>query len=356
MSLEVDIKLGLQGFGQRIQFDCSDACVTGLFGPSGSGKTSLLRSIAGFERQRNAKIVFNGDVWQDGQAFLPTFKRRLAFVFQEASLFEHLSVERNLEFAIERVGKEDSAKIDKAMTIELLGLKALLNRRSCSLSGGERQRVAMARALCSQPRLLLMDEPLSALDARAKAEILPLFEAVCQATNTPILYVSHSIDEIARLADSLVLIEKGGLLAQGETADLLSRLDLPLAKQVDATSILEGEVISQDSEYGLTYLATQAGQLTLTHANDLILGSNVRVKLCARDISIALNVSGGTSILNSIEATIIEVEAQDNAQTLVKLSACGAPVIARITRKSSEQLKLTRGLKVILQIKSVALL
>ncbi len=356
MSLKLEINLANQGFDKWIRMTALARQVTGVFGPSGSGKTSLLRAVAGFDKQPNAHVWFDGEPWQTDKHFLPTHKRELAFVFQEASLFNHLSVEQNLDFALTRARHRGRQIIAKKDAIELLGIAPLVARECHGLSGGERQRVAIARALCSQPKLLLMDEPLSALDSAAKSDILPWLESVCSATKIPILYVSHSIDEIARLSDSLVLLDAGGVLAQGSTRNMLSRLDLPLANQPEAASIIQGEVVRHDADYGITYLATKAGELALTNANAVSIGQSVRVKLSARDISISLSVNHDTSILNSIEGSILELKDHGKAQTLVKVVAHGEPILARITKLSSELLKLEPGMVVSLQIKSIALL
>lgn len=356
MTLKLTVNLASKGFDQPMQLALPTQGVTAVFGPSGCGKTSLLRAISGLDQHPTSHVEFEGEVWQNDQSFVPTHQRGLAYVFQEASLFEHLTVEQNLDFALKRRQTIEGNTAVKSDAVELLNIGHLLLRSSNTLSGGEQQRVAIARALCANPRLLLMDEPLSALDAGHKAEILPFLEALCRGTNTPIVYVSHSINEVARLADHMVLLDNGVVLAQGPTSDMLSRLDLSLTQRADAAAVLDGTVRHKDTEFALTRVHTQAGELFVTHAEQLAVGSAVRLKLCARDVSIALEQPKQTSILNCVRAQIIEMQYQEAAQVLVRLDASGAPLLAKITKKSQQALNLNIGQSVVLQIKSVALL
>ncbi len=329
--------------------------VTALYGPSGCGKTSLLRAISGLDRHANAMIHFNGEIWQDNAEFLAVHRRDLAYVFQEPSLFAHLSVKQNLEFAADRARRTDR-HFDANEISRRLNITHLLQRDCHSLSGGERQRVAIARALCAQPRLLLMDEPLSALDADHKAEIIPLLEGVCRGSAVPIIYVSHSLDEVARFADDLLLMEQGQVVHHGAIADVLSRLDSPLAQQVDAAAIVEGCVLRHEPDFGLTHITTSVGELSIAHAQNLKPGDELRVRLHARDVSIALEQPENTSILNSLVAKIVDMREQDAAQVMIRLEANGTPLLAKITRKSLSLLQLEIGQQVVLQVKSVALL
>lgn len=332
--------------------------VSAIVGPSGSGKTTLLRCVAGLEKADQALIEINGNCWQDSQRglWLPPHKRALGYVFQEASLFDHLSVQGNLDYgrrrSAEPAGNEQAAQI-----IELLGIGHLLQRGTTGLSGGERQRVGIARALLANPRLLLLDEPLTALDPQRKADILPYLERLHAELDIPLLYVSHSPDEVARLADHLVLLENGTLRASGPLQTLLPRLDLPMAHSDDARSVLHGQVSACDHHYQLLEL-TLAGsvlKLRVPHAA-LPLGQQVRVAVQARDVSLALEKPQHSSVLNQLPARIEAIEPGNHpAQTLVRLALGDNALLARVTRYSADQLQLQPGLEVWVQIKAVAL-
>lgn len=332
--------------------------VSAIVGPSGSGKTTLLRCVAGLEKADQALIELNGNCWQDSQRglWLPPHKRALGYVFQEASLFDHLSVQGNLDYgrrrSAEPAGNEQAAQI-----IELLGIGHLLQRGTNGLSGGERQRVGIARALLANPRLLLLDEPLTALDPQRKADILPYLERLHAELDIPLLYVSHSPDEVARLADHLVLLENGTLRASGPLQTLLPRLDLPMAHSDDARSVLHGQVSACDDHYQLLEL-TLAGsvlKLRIPHAA-LALGQQVRVAVQARDVSLALEKPQHSSVLNQLPARIEAIEPGNHpAQTLVRLALGDNALLARVTRYSADQLQLQPGLEVWVQIKAVAL-
>ena len=291
--------------------------VTALFGPSGSGKTTLLRCVAGLARAAG-RVEINGERWQDDRAgaFLPTHQRPLGYVFQEASLFAHLSVRANLEFGLKRIPAAER-KVGWDAALELLGIGHLLERSTDKLSGGERQRVAIARALLTSPRLLLMDEPLAALDSKRKHEILPYLERLHDELAIPILYVSHSPDEVARLADHLVLLEQGRVLASGPTAEPLSRLDLPLALDEDAAVLVDTTVASHDEAFALTRLVFAGGSIQVTR-KALPEGARARLKIQARDVSIALRGDNLSSIVNRLPARIVGFgEAAHPAQCLV---------------------------------------
>ncbi len=355
MTIAAHLNFAEKGFVEPLKLKLPSDGVTALFGPSGCGKTSALRAIAGLDQLTNSTVNFKHQVWQAENQFLATHLRRLAYVFQEPSLFTHLNVEQNLDFAVARVKSDRDGAINKLDAIKLLQIEPLLNRSTTTLSGGERQRVAIARALCSQPQLLLMDEPLSALDEAHKTDILPILEQVCLAANMPIVYVSHSIDEVARLADYMVLMEHGAVLAQGPTADLFTRLDLPLALSNKACSIVPGTVVKHERAFALTQIDTAAGSFQLTHAENFSLNQGVRVRVYAKDVSVALERPVNTSILNCLNATIMEMLDTDSGQVLVKTSANDIPILANITKKSRTALKLKIGQKVVLQIKTAAL-
>lgn len=347
-------------FNLNVDLNLPGRGVSALFGHSGSGKTSCLRCLAGLERARHTYIEVNGEVWEDSANgyFLAPHKRPVGYVFQEASLFPHLSVRGNLEFGWRRIPSTDR-KVSLAHACELLGIAALLERRPATLSGGEAQRVGIARALLSSPRLLLMDEPLAALDAPRKREILPYLERLHDELEIPVVYVSHAQDEVARLADHLVLLEQGQALASGPISETLARLDLPLAQGEDAGVVLEGMVAGHDPHYGLFDLRLMgdcAPTLRIAHPA-LVIGSTLRLKVQARDVSLALAADSTSSILNRLPVKVVQCRPADNpAHVLVSLDAAGNALLARITRYSADQLDLHPGQTLWAQIKSVALL
>lgn len=345
-SLNVDLQLPGRG-------------VSALYGHSGSGKTTCLRCLAGLERADTAYIEVNGQVWQDSARgiFLAPHKRPIGYVFQEPSLFEHLSVHDNLAYGWRRTPPSArQVPMDKAC--ELLGIEHLLERSTARLSGGERQRVGIARALLRSPGLLLMDEPLAALDSRRKAEILPYLERLHEELEIPVIYVSHSQDEVARLADHLVLLEQGRQVASGPIASLLARLDLTLAQEADAGVVLEGLVSGFDSAYHLleVQLPGSAQTLRVAHAQRPP-GSKVRLKIQARDVSLSLTADAHSSILNRFSAVVVDRHAADNdAHVLLSLQVGESRVMARVTRYSADHLGLVTGASAWVQIKAVAVL
>jgi molybdate transport system ATP-binding protein len=340
-SLEVDLKLPSDG-------------VTAVFGPSGCGKTTLLRTIAGLERHNGAVISLGDREWQSGSTFIPSHERSLGFVFQEASLFSHLTVKSNIEYGWKRVAK-DQRTVSLQQVIELLGLGPFLHRSPQTLSGGERRRVAIARALAVSPSLLLMDEPLVGLDQERKREVLPYIEAMQNELRIPMIYVSHSADEVARLADHLVLMGGDGVIASGDVHDLFTRLDLPLAQQPDASAIIEATVADHDEEFHLTQLKFAGGSISIPREMRQP-GERVRLRLAARDVSLTLEHQSDTSILNIFPAKVDQITAHGNAQFNVRLVADNVPLLARVTRKSASALALKPGRMVYAQAKSVALL
>lgn len=357
--LHIRLKLAFADFSVDVDLDLPGQGVTALFGHSGSGKTTCLRCVAGLEKATEAFIEVNGDVWQDTRRgiFVPTHKRALGYVFQEASLFAHLSVMDNLQFGLRRIpAAQQVVRIEHA--IELMGIGHLLERRPDKLSGGERQRIGIARALLTSPRLLLLDEPLAALDARRKAEILPYLERLHAELRIPMLYVSHSQDEVARLADHLVLLSEGRALASGRLQNMLARLDLPTAMEADAGVVIEGVVAGFDAHYHLLTLnlPDSEHQVRIAHGPQPT-GSRLRFKVQARDISLTLQPDEHSSILNRLPVTVIDlIPAEHPAHVLVRLDASGTPLLARITRYSSDQLQLHPGQRLWAQIKSVAVL
>ncbi|MCY1503175.1 Vitamin B12 import ATP-binding protein BtuD [compost metagenome] len=359
MNIEARFRLDYQGFGLDVDLQLPGRGVSALFGHSGSGKTTCLRCVAGLERAASGYLAVNGEVWQDSARglFLPPHKRAIGYVFQDANLFEHLSVRRNLTYGMKRVPR-DRHRVELEQATELLGIGHLLQRMPRNLSGGERQRVGMARALLTSPRLLLMDEPLAALDLKRKAEILPYLERLHDELDIPILYVSHSPDEVARLADHLVLLEEGRVRASGPVGATLARTDLPISLLEDAGVVVEGRVLGHDAVYGLLDLGLPGSdqRIRLAHAA-LEPGRALRIKVQARDVSLGLERQAHSSILNVLPATVTEIAATDTpAHLLVKLDVAGTPLLARITRYSHDQLGVRAGLAVWAQIKSVAVL
>nr|WP_218626599.1 molybdenum ABC transporter ATP-binding protein [Pseudomonas sp. dw_358] len=333
--------------------------VSALFGPSGSGKTTVLRCLAGLVKAPQAYVRVNGEIWQDSRigVFVPPHRRPIGYVFQEASLFSHLSVRRNLEYGWRRIaGRERRVQLDSAC--ELLGITHLLDRQPLHLSGGERQRVGIARALLTSPRLLLMDEPLAALDSQRKAEILPYLERLHDELDIPVVYVTHAHDEVARLADHLVMLEDGKLLASGPVGATFARLDLPTALQDDAGVVVQGRVSGYDPAYQLLTLTLPQCTLSVKVAHTMLpMGTPVRFKVQARDVSLSLSGDDPSSILNRLPVTVTAtLPAHHPAHVIVSLDAAGTPMLARITRYSSDALGVQPGKVLWAQIKSVALL
>ena len=353
------LKLNYSGFALDIDLQLPGRGVTALYGHSGSGKTTCLRCIAGLEQAEQGFIQVNDEIWQDSdkRIFVPPHKRALGYVFQEASLFPHLSVRANLEFGLRRIPRQQR-RVDMAHATELLGIGHLLGRDPQNLSGGERQRIGIARALLTSPKLLLMDEPLAALDTQRKNEILPYLQRLHDELDTPVLYVSHSQDEVARLADHLVLLSNGKALASGAIGETLARLDLPLALGDDAGVVIEGHVSAYDADYQLLTLQLPNTDLSIRVAHSpMAEGQALRCKVQARDISLSLQGVEQSSILNRLPVTVIsEIGADNAAHVLIRLNAAGTPLLARITRYSRDHLGVHPGQQLWAQIKAVAVL
>ncbi|MCJ7956659.1 molybdenum ABC transporter ATP-binding protein [Pseudomonas sp. HT11] len=357
--IEVRLQLNYPGFALKVDLKLPGRGVTALYGHSGSGKTTCLRCIAGLERAEDGFVQVNDQVWQDSRngLFVPPHKRALGYVFQEASLFPHLSVRANLEFGFKRIARQQR-RVDMAHATELLGIAHLLDRHPQHLSGGERQRIGIARALLTSPQLLLMDEPLAALDSKRKGEILPYLERLHDELDIPVLYVSHAQDEVARLADHIVLLSDGQALASGPIGETLARLDLPMALGDDAGVVINGSVSAYDAHYHLLTLQLPDSALSMRVAHaPLAPGKQLRIKVQARDVSLSLQAQEPSSILNRLPVTVTgEICADNNAHVLVRLDAGGTPLLARITRFSRDQLQLHPGQALWAQIKAVAVL
>ncbi len=340
-ALDCRIDLPMQGF-------------TALFGRSGCGKTTLLRCIAGLEHA-SGELRFGKDIWQGAQIFLPTHQRPLAYVFQEPRLFPHLDVRGNLRFGFDRLAPHQR-RVSFDDAVAWLGLDKLLAHKTTQLSGGQQQRVAIARALLASPQLLLMDEPLASLDLDSKAEILPYLELLRTTLQIPVIYVTHAPDEVARLADYLVLLENGNVRAAGTLNTLLTQPDLPLAHLDDASAVLEATINAHDENYHLSQVSISGGFLTVALSSQAI-GSRTRVRILARDVSIALQPPQQSSIQNSLQARIVDLHPdRDAARILVRLDFGGDHILARITRRAADQLGLQSGMLVHAQIKAVALM
>jgi molybdate transport system ATP-binding protein len=356
MNIRARIKLDHGTFVLDVDLTLPGRGVTVLFGPSGSGKTSLLRCIAGFEAGASGQLIIGNDCLQDDaqQIFVPTHRRNVGMVFQEASLFGHLNVRRNLDYGRLRIPAAQQ-RIAFEQATGLLGIAHLMDRDVATLSGGERQRVAIARALLTSPAVLLMDEPLSALDLKRKQEILPFLERLHQELDIPIIYVTHAIDEVVRLADHIVMLEDGKAVASGPISSLLSRMDLPPAFTEEAGAVLDGVASEIDEQHALAALSTQAGVLWAP-AGALRPGAATRVRIHARDVSLALSRHQDSSILNVLPAVVLSFAPSAHpGQVLIECQCGAAKIVARITSRSFDALRIAEGMHVWLQVKSVSL-
>jgi molybdate transport system ATP-binding protein len=352
-------QVNYRGFALDVDLSLPARGISALFGHSGSGKTSCLRCFAGLEQPAEGYLQVNGELWQDSARgyFLPAHKRPVGYVFQDANLFAHLTVQGNLQYALKRIAPAQR-RIELQQAVDLLGLGHLLARYPGNLSGGERQRVGIARALLSSPQLLLMDEPLAALDLKRKYEVLPYLERLHEELEIPILYVSHSPDEVARLADHLVLLEEGHVSASGPLKETLLRADLPFVLEDDAEAVVDAWVAAHDPEYGLLNVQLPNSEvcLRLPHAA-LAPGKRVRVKIKARDVSLSLLQAEDSSVLNLLPARVIDwISVAGQAHVLVRVQVGDEQLIARITRYSFDRLDIQREQQLWAQVKSVSLL
>jgi len=356
-SLQVRLQLARAGFALDVDLALPGSGITVLFGPSGSGKTSVLRCVAGLERAAHGVVRVGPAVWQDETQgiFLPPWQRDLGYVFQEASLFEHLDVEHNLAFGLKRSGKPGGAQALQ-QAVELLGIGHLLRRQAAQLSGGERQRVAIARALATQPRLLLLDEPLAALDLARRQEILPWLEKMRDELRLPMLYVTHSADELARLADQLVVLEQGRVKACGRAVDVLSQIENPAIVGDEAGVLLHGTVAQRDAQWQLAQVVFDSGAVWVRDTG-LAIGHAVRLRVLARDVSVASQEPQHSSIQNQIQGRIEAiVDDVHPSQALVRVRCGSAALVARVTRRALDTLGVAEGAPVWAQVKSVAVI
>ena len=356
-SLSLDVKLEHPGFQLAVNRELPLAGITCLFGPSGSGKSTLLRLIAGLEIPRAGRIALGPDVWFNHQrgVNVPAHRRPVGLVFQDARLFEHLSVSKNLMFAATR-SKQISSKISFDDIVMALDLNVLLERRIGSLSGGERQRVALARSLLTRPELLLLDEPLSALDDRRKAEILPYLERVPRHFGIPTIFVSHALGDVVHLADTMLVLDAGRERAYGPTAEIMERLDLqPLTGRQEAGVLIEAQVSSHDRRLGLTHVDLEGQRLKMPIVDGLAAGERIRLRVRARDVAVATHKPQRISIRNVLQASVERIAMDSEtpfAEVFMVLQS--ARIRARLTREAVEELQLAPGMPVFALVKSVS--
>jgi molybdate transport system ATP-binding protein len=357
--IRVDVTKSYPAFRVEAAFEADSRGVVALFGRSGAGKTSLVNMLAGLLRPDRGRIEIDGKVLFDSEAGtdLPPEARRLGYVFQESRLFPHMRVRGNLTYGLRRAPAAER-RIGFDEVVAVLGIGHLLDRRPRELSGGERQRVALGRALLAQPRLLLMDEPLASLDSGRKAEILPFIERLRDAFAVPVVYVTHAMDEIVRLADTLVLLDDGTVAATGKVEDLTSRLDLrPLTGRYEAGSVIATTVAGHDADWGLTRLAFPGGEMRLPIV-DAAPGDAVRIRIRARDVSLAVGPIGKVSELNALPGTVAEIATPAEGQRATDVDIrvdIGVPLWVRITRRSLEELGLAPGASVTALIKGTSI-
>jgi len=352
--INVEIEQQLGSFHLDVKF-AAEAPIVGLFGRSGSGKTSVINAIAGIATPQRGSIRINETVLFDAAQNIdvPPNERRVGYVFQDALLFPHMDVESNLLYGQRRHAPEDRF-IDEARIVELLGLSALLHRKPRALSGGEKQRVAIGRALLAQPRLLLMDEPLASLDVPRKMEILAYVERLRDELRIPIVYVSHSVTEMARLADTVVVLADGKCVASGPVDHVMGRLDgNPAAPWQEAGSVLDTRVAAQNDEDQLTTLTFDGGEILVPRL-DASVGERVRARISARDVSLALAMPTDISILNVLPAQVLAIDEANGPAVDLQLAVGGSMLVARITRRSMRQLGVRTGQKVFALVKAIA--
>lgn len=361
-SIHLQIQLNRSAFMLDVDLQLPGQGITAIFGASGSGKTTLLRAVAGLEKNQQGRIQIGAHVWQDTQQGidLPTWQRPLGYVFQESSLLPHLSVSDNLNFGLKRALKTsgnaqpDAAKALQA-SIELLGIGNLLQRMPDQLSGGERQRVAIARAIAMQPQLLLMDEPLASLDMARRHEIFPWLSKLRDELKMPMLYVTHSADEVARLADHLVVLDKGQVKAQGPVSAVLTQVVNPVVVGEDAGALIAGHIGVVNTHWHLSRVDFEGGCVWIRDAG-VPVGKTVRIRILARDVSLATTEPQNTSIQNQLHGSIQSITPDAHPSQVMVVLKCGAEeVLARVTKRAVDELALQVGQSVWAQVKSVAL-
>ena len=350
---QCSIQLQRQDFSVDAQFTIPSEGVLGIFGHSGSGKTTLLRCVAGLEKQVQGNIEVNGQIWLDKKVNLSIQQRNIGYIFQESRLFPHLTVEKNLAYGARR-NRENTDSVDRQHLLELLNIGHLLKRYPFQLSGGEKQRVAIGRALLKNPQMLLLDEPLASLDQKRKQEILPFLDRLHDELKIPMLYVSHSLEEVSRLCDHMLVMDHGKVQFSGSIHEALVSAESPLATADNAAAVLEGIVSRQEKDFQISTIHTSNG--TALHVQGILpLGQQVRVRVQANDVSITKAAASDSSILNIIEGQVLKVVEEQQANVLLQVNLNGDILLARISRKSYQSLGLDIDQRVFMQIKSVSI-
>ncbi len=361
-TLHLQIKMKRSAFKLEVDLQLPGQGISAIFGPSGSGKTTLLRAVAGLEKNQQGRIQIGAHIWQDTQQGidLPTWKRPLGYVFQEASLLQHFSVSDNLNFGLKRALKTSgNAQTDAAKallaSIELLGIGNLLQRMPHQLSGGERQRVAIARAIAMKPQLLLMDEPFASLDVARRQEIFPWLSKLRDELKMPMLYVTHSVEEVTRLADHLVVLDQGQVKAQGTVSGVLMQVVNPVVVGEEAGALIAGYIGAVDTQWHLSRIDFEGGCVWMRDAG-LPVGKAVRIRILARDVSLVTIEPQNTSIQNQLRGHIQSITPDVHPSQVMVVLKCGAEeVLARVTKRAVDELALQVGQPVWAQVKSVAL-
>ena len=360
--IHLQINIARSAFELKLELQLPAQGITAIFGPSGSGKTTLLRAVAGLEKNPQGLIQIGENIWQDTKQgiYIPTWQRPLGYVFQESSLLPHLSVAENLNFGLKRVLKSANSAptaANKALqaSIELLGIGGLLQRMPDELSGGERQRVAIARAIAMQPQLLLMDEPLASLDAARRQEIFPWLARLRDELKIPMLYVTHSAEEVTRLADHLLVLDTGQIKAQGPVNQVLTQVVNPVVVGEDAGALIAGHIGAVDAQWHLSRVDFEGGSVWMRDEG-LTVGKAVRIRILARDVSLATSDPQNTSIQNQLRGSIQSITPDPHPSQVMVVLKCGAEeVLARVTNRAVNELALQVGMPVWAQVKSVAL-
>jgi molybdate transport system ATP-binding protein len=360
--IHLQINIARSAFQLNLDIQLPGQGITAIFGPSGSGKTTLLRAVAGLEKNPQGLIQIGENIWQDTKQgiYLPTWQRPLGYVFQESSLLPHLSVTENLNFGLKRVLKSANSAptaANKALqaSIELLGIGGLLQRMPDELSGGERQRVAIARAIAMQPQLLLMDEPLASLDAARRQEIFPWLARLRDELKIPMLYVTHSAEEVTRLADHLLVLDRGQVKAQGPVNQVLTQVVNAVVVGEDAGALIAGHIGAVDAQWHLSRVDFDGGSVWMRDEG-LTVGKAVRIRILARDVSLATSEPQNTSIQNQLRGSIQSITPDPHPSQVMVVLKCGAEeVLARVTKRAVDELALQVGMPVWAQVKSVAL-
>lgn len=362
VELIVDTKLSLESFSASFLHKKKISGLCCIYGPTGSGKTTFLRSLAGLEKKSVGKVIYKNEVWQDSEKniFVPAYERDVAYVFQDARIFDHLNVLDNILFGPKMAGLKN---INRELNhlIDFFKLRPLLQRYPAKLSGGEKQKVAIARSLMRRPALLLMDEPLSALDEASKEEIIFYFEKLKHSLNIPIFYVTHSLQEILKLADDVIVVDQGQIIAEGELAQVFNRLNSIQNKFFTPSSVICGKFKEYDPVYNLTTIQLGSNQFLQSIGSRGAAYSNiqnddgVRILIRAKDVSVTLRMPDQTSILNVLKVKVVEISPPQNGQIIIKgeLSQ-GEYITSLITHFSAEKMNIALGQELFFQIKAVS--